>query len=464
MRTEPRNGGGLMHLCGVGSNMRIPIVALVLFASETAVHASPVDLRVETRQVEGPVEASTTFVPGPGTGLVKVRYRFATEEVPGGFCGSEYNDGFSVSILVEGRPVTNFTSSMNELGCNAFNASGQSAWRELAAEVPSDGSARVKIVARVSNIRDEFYQSAVVIDQVTEQTFGIPSVKLFDIDDRDLDYLSARRHTLFSGQTPIHGTITLTGSTGDSVADVFVDALAGTTVVATARLSAGGREQLLKAFPVAGVISVSQSVRLFDFPTSGAGALIDGEAKLRLRVTAVATSGQRAVFEGSTSRRPFARYLETNRYGGRDEGEGGDDWARPDVISCITALSSEDSTLTWDDFSNMHGGVFNGHPAGAHDKGREIDGFFAGYYEVVGAGSARKKVLPASTGTHLVALARQLDACGIRLRSILATYAVADTDPLYAAIKDLKVGGRDATSIIVPWAGHDGHFHVKFEE
>ncbi len=78
---------------------------------------------------------------------------------------------------------------MNNLGLAAFDANGATAWRELALPVNPNGDT-VQIIAGVANIGDGSYDSQILIDYVKEKNFGIESLKLKDIDDADLKFLS----------------------------------------------------------------------------------------------------------------------------------------------------------------------------------------------------------------------------------------------------------------------------------
>src|SRR5262249_20745010 len=89
------------------------------------------DLVLQT-QGEGPQTISRIFKIKPGTHAVKVRYRFITSEIPGGFFGSQYNDYFSVSIrsALQGT-IAYESNSMNGMGLAAFDANGATDWREI---------------------------------------------------------------------------------------------------------------------------------------------------------------------------------------------------------------------------------------------------------------------------------------------------------------------------------------------
>lgn len=117
----------------------------------------------------GERSVSRTFTTEEGTTGVKIRYRFITSEVPGGYFGTQFNDYFRVSLRSQtaGGSVSE-TNSMNGLGLAAFNFStGETDWREITLPVDRDGDTIQADVA-VANVGDGAFQSQVVIDFVEE--------------------------------------------------------------------------------------------------------------------------------------------------------------------------------------------------------------------------------------------------------------------------------------------------------
>jgi len=109
----------------------------------------------------------------PSTVAVTVRYLFFTEEIPGGYFGTKYNDAFSVSIRTQnGGGEASEVNTMNGLGLAAFDASGATAWREVTLPVTSSGDL-VQVDVTVANVADEFFDSAVIVDKVTEITVDL---------------------------------------------------------------------------------------------------------------------------------------------------------------------------------------------------------------------------------------------------------------------------------------------------
>ena len=118
---------------------------------------------------EGEKSISRTFTTNPSTTAVRVRYRFITSEVPGGWFGSEYNDYFSVSLRSQqGGGNASEINSMNGLGLGAFDyASGATGWREVTLPTNRQGDT-IQVDVAVANVGDGFLDSQVVIDFVEE--------------------------------------------------------------------------------------------------------------------------------------------------------------------------------------------------------------------------------------------------------------------------------------------------------
>lgn len=128
------------------------------------------DLQLNTSG-EGKQSLSRTFSVSPGTTSVKVRYRFITSEVPGGYFGSEFNDYFSVSVRSKSKGlVSNESNTMNGLGLGAFNQStGSTAWRVVSIPTNPEGD-EVQVDVSVANVADGALDSSVIIDYVGEDT------------------------------------------------------------------------------------------------------------------------------------------------------------------------------------------------------------------------------------------------------------------------------------------------------
>ncbi|WP_412542004.1 hypothetical protein R8Z50_05555 [Longispora sp. K20-0274] len=118
---------------------------------------------------QGEQSISRAFQTDPDVVAVKIRFRFITSEVPGGYFGSQYNDYYRVSIRSQqGGDSTVETNSMNGLGLGAFDyGSGATAWRELKLKVDKKGDT-IQVDLGVANVADGLLDSQVVVDFVEE--------------------------------------------------------------------------------------------------------------------------------------------------------------------------------------------------------------------------------------------------------------------------------------------------------
>ena len=126
------------------------------------------DLRLGTAG-EGERSISRTFTSDPGVTGVRIRYRFITSEVPGGYFGSQYNDYFRVALRSQqGGGFASEHNSMNGLGLAAFDyGSGSTDWREVTLPLDSAGDT-VQVDVGVANVGDGLYDSQVIVDFVEE--------------------------------------------------------------------------------------------------------------------------------------------------------------------------------------------------------------------------------------------------------------------------------------------------------
>jgi hypothetical protein len=202
-------------------------------------------------------------------------------------------------------------------------------------------------------------------------------------------------------------------------------------------LASGVAGTLYRTFGDTEEIKLDASQLLFEIPAGElAAASQDNNGALTLRVKARSSSDETAEKDfGAVTK--LTRFTGGNRYGGRDEAEGGDDWALPGVRTFV-----EGAGLTWGDFSNMNGGPFPPHQA--HQSGNSADGWFAGY-------NARD----AATAATIIG---QLNTHGTRIRSV---YVAFDPQgPFAAAIAGVTLNdGRPASAVIRNVGGHATHFH-----
>lgn len=396
--------------------------------------AADFDLRLSTFG-EGQQSISRTFVVEDGIKSVTVRFRFVTSEVPGGYFGTKYNDFYNVSIrtLLGAGHVTD-GNSMNGLGLAAFDAAGATAWFET--ELPiADGGDTVQVDIAVANVADGFLDSDVIVEIVKKKKLTISSLSLMDIDNTTLGYLSASSHGYFGGNTRVHGTIVVKGPRDDSLEELKVEVMEG-GVVATGTLASGLAPTLYRTFDATEEIRLDAPQLLFEIPGGGlAGANQTVNGALTLRVKARSASGETAEKDFN----PVTKLVLFSgaRYGGRDAGVGGDDWAKPTVAALVGGVG-----MTWGDFSNMNGGPFA--PHASHQSGNSADGWFQGY-------NARDAATAATIIGHL-------NAYGTRIRTVYVTFAAGSA--FANAIANVTLNdGRAASSVIRSVPGHTTHFH-----
>jgi len=125
---------------------------------------------------EGPESISRTFQIEEGVQEIKVRYKFITSEVPGGYFGTQYNDYFNVSIRSQGAGGSASESqTMNGLGLSSFDAGGATDWREFTLPV-NEAADTIQVDLTVANVADGLFDSLLVVDVVSK-----PKVKIGDL-------------------------------------------------------------------------------------------------------------------------------------------------------------------------------------------------------------------------------------------------------------------------------------------
>lgn len=391
---------------------------------------------VLTTSGEGQQSISRTFEVEPGYRSVTVRFRFITSEVPGGWFGSEFNDFYNVAIrTLNGGGSIIQGNSMNGLGLAAFDGGGATGWYEAELPIDAEGDT-VQVDVGVANVADGLFDSQVVVDVVKKKTLTISRLRLNDIDNATLAYLSASTHTYFNGNTRVHGTITITGPEEDTLEELTVEVYEGGRI-AVGTLPSALAGTLLVRFGDDGEIRVDASRLLFEVPgaqLAAANQSVNGQ--LTLRVKARSSSGETAEKDfGPVTK--LVRFTGTNRYGGRDADVGGDDWAKP-TVRVLTANTSH----TWGDFSNMNGGPFP--PHSSHQSGNSADGWFSGY-------NARDAATAAAIIAHI-------NTHGRRIQTVYVTFAPGSA--FANAIAGVTLAdGRAATAVIRNFGGHTTHFH-----
>lgn len=111
---------------------------------------------------------SRVFTPQAFTKTAFVDYIFQTDEVPGGYFGSQYNDYFSVSLQSDVGAFDFDTNSMNALGLAAFDATGATGTMKLTLDVTD--AVAVEVTAAVSNVADSALQSKIVVTDFGDLT------------------------------------------------------------------------------------------------------------------------------------------------------------------------------------------------------------------------------------------------------------------------------------------------------
>ncbi|KAF1990724.1 hypothetical protein K402DRAFT_202489 [Aulographum hederae CBS 113979] len=109
--------------------------------------------------------AHGSFTLHPSATRAYIKYKFVTDEVSGGYFGTQYNDYFSVSIRSSSGGYVSVTNSMNNLGLAAFDGAGATKWYILSLSVPP-GTEYVSYDIGISNVADAKYQSQLIVDKV----------------------------------------------------------------------------------------------------------------------------------------------------------------------------------------------------------------------------------------------------------------------------------------------------------
>jgi hypothetical protein len=109
------------------------------------------------------------FAVHPFTKTAYIKYKFVTQEVPGGYFGTQYNDYYTISIRTDTGASGSMTNSMNALGLGAFDADGATDWFTFSISVPPNTQS-VDYDVGVSNVADALLQSQVIVDKVGDST------------------------------------------------------------------------------------------------------------------------------------------------------------------------------------------------------------------------------------------------------------------------------------------------------
>lgn len=389
---------------------------------------------------KGPSSATRTFHLKPGKKAVGVRVKFITKEVPGGFFGSEFNDYFSISIRSASGKFKSYGNSMNALGLSSFDSAGATDWYQLTLDGLSEQEV-VEVKATVANVADGLYDSTLVVEGIEEKSLSVEEAKLYDIDSSDLGLLSLDNHPYFNGNSRVFAKFKVTGSVGDALQSMALEVSANGKQLSEVNLSAALGAEVFRDFTGTGEISILQPTLAFEIPGS---LLTDEETdKVTLRLKAISKEGETAYYSLGAFQR-LVKYDGSNRYGTRDEAVGGDDWILPKHLDKLKALKDS----TFNDFANMNGGKFS--PHSSHRTGADVDGWFDGY-------NGRDEATVDKLISYLESSA------GKNIQIMFVTYSKVEQDKFWQAIKDKELSdGRALKHVILPEAGHDTHYHVRF--
>jgi hypothetical protein len=167
---------------------------------------------VLTTQGEGPKTISRTFQAPVGALQARIRYKFITSEVPGGYFGTQFNDSFNLSIRSQSGGQVNDIQTMNGLGLSTFDASGATDWRVVT--LPLNGNSdTIQLDMSVSNVGDGLFDSQLIADYVgtPKVAFG-PLSGVIKGDTADLDV------TVQQTNPPQNVTLTLSKTSGTGAA------------------------------------------------------------------------------------------------------------------------------------------------------------------------------------------------------------------------------------------------------
>jgi hypothetical protein len=286
-----------------------------------------------------------------------------------------------------------------------------------------------------------------------------------------LTALSAAPHTYFNGNTEVYGTIALAGSPDDKIQSVELQVIENGKTAATGTLSASSAHLVGIPFGTTGKISTAKPTHLFDI-RSAAFSVVDQkhDGTLALRIRAVSDFGDEATRDlGEVTK--LVRYTNPDRYGGRDDREGGDDWLRPRVKEVLEHFATKypEMKLTWGDMSNMNGGKFS--PHASHDQGIDIDGYLGNY------STPKAPVMFTTPGKKFgevdyevlifaaIGLVNLLNdpEYGSEIEMVGVTYYDEIFGDRFArSISHVRLNdGRMARDVIRAWNEHDTHFHLR---
>ncbi len=357
-------------------------------------------------------------------------------------------------------------------------------WRELVLPVDANDT-QVTATVAVANAVDPAIVSLIQADFEAEVQYSaaMKLVEYWDTPERtryeDLKYLSIGAHTdVWNDITPIHGTLDIQGPPGATLTSLVLDVVEGSTLKATAQLSAAARAQLIGVpFGRSGWIHVSDpNTTLYELLGSNTHAisLADGTVTLRLRGTySTGVPVRNAQGQDVTlSVQKLVRYAGTNRFGNvrpnqpdpRDKDTcgvgsldsypnypcGGDDWYRPYFTGVLSQLNANANALAYNDFSNLNGGRFPPHKG--HRRGDGVDVRF------VNAALQRRDA------AHLDALVALLRTdAGRHVIQVGTAFGPDFAEALQRADQLVLANGKHPSQVIKRWDSHTDHMHFDLQ-
>lgn len=322
------------------------------------------------------------------------RHRFITTEVPGGYCGTQFNDAFGVEVRVVlpgGQPLEpqRVVQSMNGLGCSAFDANGSTGWMDF--QLSAAPGATLEVTGFVQNVGDAAFQSWLVVDGLGKPPLKVSALTLKEFLNNKLEHFSVAT-TL----TPGVPNLGVKGLLRIERVDPKTTATASKIVLkikqgdneAEGQLTAAAVAALIgKPIPAGGVLEWNSSKDLlFTIPHAQfAGWDTSLTATVSLNVELTPSEGKKSDRDNSPkSVKVVTRTdnLKIGRYGTRDvtdipatkeKNVGGDDWMKQKTVDFIESLDGEFADMTFNDSAKMHAGIFPPHTGQGHTHGTAVD-------------------------------------------------------------------------------------------
>ena len=441
--------------------------------------ANSYDLRISTNQVMTKQVARRTITVPAGTGpnvTFKLRHQFVTEEVPGGYCGSEFNDAFGVEARIVTANGTvlepkRIVSSMNELGCSAFDANGATGWLDFSVSVPR--GAKLEVEAFVQNVGDPDYQSYLVVDGLEASTLVISELTLRDLGDKNLEKFGVST-VLTPGVTRllVRGTLLVKRaepSTNATIQNIVLRVKQGNREV-IAELSSEARTHFIgKTVPASNGLEWNSNTKpLFIIPHASLGGWDTGnEAQVSLEAELTPSEGEVSKRSNAPKKTLKVVTRSSNITIGRVPGAvtpadiraGGDDWA---MKSTLEFLETINGSATYNDMSKMHAGYFYPHSLGGrHTQGSAIDMKLPGFP----TGLANSSHKDGDDADALIDFYNDYSGNIVQIGTTFPTSNTSDDRKLDCKLKTLtsafyiKIRDAGLLNKIKCWDEHP-HFHV----